>query len=392
MTQDRAGSGKSTRGPTSGQWSAEVSRALREALEGYCTPEMGATIVQTALAHAELLIPPETPAELSEFVTTALSPEVERRLGDDAATDLEQRMAVMIHVLSRAARAQPEVGGDDEYGPEPVSETRPLPIEATPLADRPTRPPAPVVPLARTSDRPTKPPVPSATAPSDRPTSPPQALAPSDRPTRPPEPSGGPASDRPTRPPEAPASGHERPTRPPDDDPVLEFDFEALDVALGSHGSSEPPVPVPAAPTPIDMTPAVGWAPPPLGAVTVSSDAGRSLDVAVVTPDSKMIGRVRAALGSSGQAFGYRSLADLARAEPQTLHAVLVDRRGSAPSSALVLPETVRGAEIVLWPAKPEAAATLAKTAPHVASVVSYGPEVGVEDMIVLLRVSAARR
>lgn len=242
---------------------------------------MGAEIVQAALARAGLATAPESPRELSEFVQGSLSPEVERRLGDDAATELEQRMAMVIHVLGRASRAPagapPAV---DEFGPEPASETRPVPT---------ARPPAPV----------------TSTAP------------PMDRPTVPPDPSG---------------------------------------------------------------------------AITVSSDAIRNLALAVVSPDSKLVGRVREALGDGGEASSHRTLADLASAVAGSLDAVLIDRRGSAPSATLTLPESIRGAQVVLWPAKSEAATALGTVATHVASVTAYGADVGVEDVVVLVRLSAARR
>ena len=82
---------------------------------------------------------------------------------------------------------------------------------------------------------------------------------------------------------------------------------------------------------------------------------------------------------------------DLARAEPGTLDVVLVDRRGSAPSAALVLPDSARDAQVVLWPAKREAAAALGKAAPHVACVTSYGADIAIEDVLVLVRVAASR-
>lgn len=278
-------------------------------------PEIGTTIVQAALARAGLTSPPETPRELAAFVTNCLSPEVQRRLGDDAATEVEQRITMVIHVLGRASRAsiQPlaleldESEFEDERRPASSERSSPFGAIEPGTAERATG-------LAEFGPEP-------------------------------------PSEERLTLPVELDTGGLPRgaapPTRPPPDAD---------------------------------------------GAVTVSSDAVKNLALGVVSPDSRLASHVREALGDGGQAHPFRTLGELARAAPGTLDVVLVDRRGAGPLATLTLPDTIRGAHVVLWPAKPDAAATLGKSATHVASVTAYGADVAIDDVAVLVRLAAARR
>jgi hypothetical protein len=273
-------------GPASGRWSAEVSRAVREALEAVATPEVAGRMLFEALSEARLSALPEQHDDLRSFVEVELAQVIHDTLGPDAYGVVHERVELVLRVLSRI-----ELHKSDRQ--------------------KSTRPPARPTLAGPTSTSDTRPPPPS---PIER--------------SRP----GIEAIDANREP-----SWSSLPSVP---------SLERWEGKVRGDATLQAPLPLPRADAPRADRATLPPGPP---GISPSASASPSTRVVLVTADARLGSSLRVRLGASATVLTYRTMVELSRSPIGTVHLLLLDVRDLSrdtelavkPGSVLLWPASV---------------------------------------------------
>jgi hypothetical protein len=86
---------------------AQVSRAIREALQALARESVADDVLYAAMLEAEISVLPELGGEVRAFVERHLLPEVRATLGDDAEEHVRDRLEPIVRALERTERVAP---------------------------------------------------------------------------------------------------------------------------------------------------------------------------------------------------------------------------------------------------------------------------------------------